>query len=190
MHLLAHALCAGPDALLQAGQIAGDYVRGRDLSAYPDRLADGIRHHRALDSFTDQHESVRRSRHRLTGPWRRYAGVLVDLAYGHVLARQWEALGTSSLQAFEVTVHASLAQHHAVLPTRLQDTRERLLAARVLSGIGDADGVAVACERLSYRLPALAGGEAVVSREMTGLVGDFSAFWPDLMDRRNALLAS
>ena len=189
MHLLAHAFCAGQDGMLQAGQIAGDYVRGRDLSAYPDRLADGIRQHRALDAFTDQHASARLSRNRLSGPWRRYAGVLVDLAYGHLLARQWDSLGDSSLSAFEAAVHRSLAQHHAVLPLRLQQTRERLLQYRVLSGIGDADGIAVACERLSHRLPGLAGGDKVVNLEMDGLAGDFTVFWPDLLVRRDALLA-
>ena len=137
MHLLAHAFCGTGDDMLTVGQVAGDFVRGRDLSAYPARMAIGIRHHRALDSATDQHPVVRRSRARLDGAWRRYAGVLVDLAYGHFLARDWTRLGEGSLSDFEAAVHDDLARHHVVLPPRLQGARERLRDGRVLSGIGE-----------------------------------------------------
>ncbi len=189
MHLLAHALCGADDELLRVGQVAGDFVKGRDLSAYPATLATGIRHHRLLDSATDQHEAVKRSRARLHGAWRRYAGVLVDLAYGHLLARNWDRWGTGSLHAFESSVHADLARHHNALPPRLQAVRERLYTARVLSGIGDADGVALACDRLSHRLPALSGGADVVAREQLGLARDFEAFWPDVLVLKDRLLS-
>ncbi|MEM6986084.1 MAG: ACP phosphodiesterase [Pseudomonadota bacterium] len=181
MHLLAHALCGAREEGLLVGQVAGDFVRGRDLSAFPASIARGIRQHRQLDSYSDQHPIAQCSRSRLHGEWRRYAGVLVDLAYGHALAANWRRhVGEPALNGFVERVHEVLARHHHALPDRLKRAREPLRANRVLSGIGDEDGVAHACDRLAYRLPALRGAEAVVLREYDSLMADFDAFWPAL----------
>ncbi|MEM9601977.1 MAG: ACP phosphodiesterase [Pseudomonadota bacterium] len=180
MHLLAHAFAGLGDEAETVGQIAGDFVRGRDLSAYAPALSRGIRHHRLLDSFTDRHPVVAKSRARLGGPWRRFASVLVDLAYGHALARDWSQHCAQPIDAFESDVHAALARWHAQLPVRLQRARHRMVEHRVLAGIGDADGVQQACDRLAHRLPALRGAHAAVDRAGDGLHSDFQAFWPEL----------
>lgn len=181
MHLLVHALCGAGDEGLVVGQIAGDFVRGRDLSAYPGWLALGIRQHRQLDNFSDQHIVVRASRARLRGEWRRYAGILVDLFYGHALALNWDNhAGDVDLLGFEEQVHSALARHHEVLPMRLQRARVPMREQRILSSIGESDGIEAACNRLAHRLPPLRGAHQVVEREYQRLLDDFDAFWPSV----------
>ncbi|MEM7378444.1 MAG: ACP phosphodiesterase [Pseudomonadota bacterium] len=181
MHLLAHALVGWGDEAETVGQIAGDFVRGRDLSGYPAALSRGIRHHRLLDSFTDRHPVAAVSRARLHGPWRRFASVLVDLAYGHALACSWPSHCAQPIDAFESDVHATLARWHPRLPERLQRAHHRMAEHRVLAGIGDTDGVQRACERLAHRLPALRGAHDAVDGVSAELHTDFQAFWPDLL---------
>src|SRR5690606_41992882 len=66
----------------------------------------GIRLHQQVDRFTDSHDRFAISRRRFPAPYRRYAGVAVDMFYDHVLAQRWEDFSrseehTSELQSRE-----------------------------------------------------------------------------------------
>src|SRR6187549_190225 len=93
MNWLAHLLLSPPEPLLRLGNLSGDFVRGIDVTLLRPELQLGITQHRRIDAFVDAHPLVRRSRERLDAPFRRFAGVLVDVYYDHFLARDWAALG-------------------------------------------------------------------------------------------------
>lgn len=86
MNYLAHLYLAGYEDDWIAGALLGDFAKGRleNLPFVPG-VVEGIRLHRAIDSFTDQHPVVRRSRSRLRSR-RLVSGIIVDLAYDHFLA--------------------------------------------------------------------------------------------------------
>ncbi len=65
MNFLAHAWLAraGSDAFLY-GNLIADGVKGSDLSAWPQDVALGIRHHRRVDAFVDAHPTVLSARRR------------------------------------------------------------------------------------------------------------------------------
>lgn len=77
MNFLAHLHLSPGGDLVRVGNFMADAVKGRDLSAYPDELAHGIRLHRAIDQFTDAHPEVRAFRRHFsptcgtTAPWRK-----------------------------------------------------------------------------------------------------------------------
>jgi acyl carrier protein phosphodiesterase len=73
--------------------------------------------HRKIDAFTDAHPVFRASKGRLRPPWRRYAGILVDVFYDHFLARDWALYSSVSLRDFSWSVYRTLHSHHEGLPT-------------------------------------------------------------------------
>ena len=120
VNLLAHAFLANgvPDRIV--GQLCGDFVRGSDLSAYLPSIQFGIRCHRAVDSFTDQHAENLAARNLFERPHRRFAGIAVDVIYDHFLACDWEKYSDVPLQEYTTLVASSLSARHDVLPEGLQ----------------------------------------------------------------------
>jgi len=121
VNFLAHLYLAGDDEALRLGALLGDFVRGRAaLEDYSPALRDGIRMHRHVDSFVDSLEPVVRLREALQPPFRRYAGIIVDLGFDHELARRWPAFSTQPLAAFDREVRELLARHADLVPEGLE----------------------------------------------------------------------
>ena len=64
MNFLAHLFLASPDPDLMFGGVLADFVRGRAVNDYPDRIQKGIRLHTQIDAFTDNHPIVAAARKR------------------------------------------------------------------------------------------------------------------------------
>ncbi|MBX3465098.1 MAG: DUF479 domain-containing protein [Planctomycetes bacterium] len=185
MNWLAHLRLAPAAPLLRLGNLCGDFVRGFDLASLHADLRRGIAQHRAVDAFVDAHPGVRRSRDRLPPPWRRFAGVLVDVFHDHFLARDWDRLGIGGpLPAFAAAVHADLRAHRDLLPPRLQQALPWLEAEQWLVGYAGLQGIDTVLRRMSRRSPRaapLAEGAALLEVHYTALESDFAALWPELV---------
>lgn len=184
MNWLAHLRLAPADPLLRIGNLCGDFVRGADVASLHPTLRHGIAQHRAIDRFVDAHEVVRRSRARVGPPFRRFAGVLVDVYHDHFLARAWDRLGDGrSLAAFAAGVHDELAFHRDLLPPRLRAALPAMRSQRWLVAYAELEGIGHVLGRMAQRLrrpsPLGRGGEPL--RAAYGdLERDFTALWPDL----------
>ncbi|WP_051362230.1 ACP phosphodiesterase [Solimonas soli] len=100
MNFLAHLWLAERTGTSLAGSVLGDVVRGADLSAYPDDIAVGIRLHRRIDAVTDRHPAVGALRAQFPDGARRYAGIVLDLAFDHALALDWPRYSGDALPDF------------------------------------------------------------------------------------------
>ena len=89
MNFLAHALLSGEAEADRVGGLMGDFVKGPLPAGLPPDLAAGVALHRAIDSFADRHPAFAASRARVSPGRRRVGGILVDLFYDHLLARDW-----------------------------------------------------------------------------------------------------
>ena len=74
------------------GNFMADAVKGRDLSGWSAGLQTGIRMHRRIDSYTDNHPLTLLGRERLRAHCGKYAGVALDLFYDHAIASRWADL--------------------------------------------------------------------------------------------------
>ncbi len=121
MNFLAHLLLAGDDDGLRLGAMLGDFVRGqRALNLYPVEVRRGIRLHRHTDQFFDSLSEVASLRACFQPPFRRYSGILIDLAYDHELAGRWGNYSSLSLERFDQEIFQLLAENVQMLPDRLQ----------------------------------------------------------------------
>ncbi|MDX1381094.1 MAG: ACP phosphodiesterase [Xanthomonadales bacterium] len=121
MNFLAHCLLARGDDGLVMGALLGDFVRGRDaLDALPGPIRSGVRLHRRIDRHTDRSEPVQALRPRFPSPFRRYAGIVIDVGFDHCLAKDWARWAEGSLEAFDAEIRAVLARHQPSVPHDLQ----------------------------------------------------------------------
>jgi len=121
MNFLAHLILAGDDEGLRLGAMLGDFVRGRQvLASFPDEVQLGIELHRHIDQFTDSLPDVANLRRHFPSPFRRYSGIIIDLAFDHELAKRWENYSNESLENFDRNVRKLLARNDQLLPERLR----------------------------------------------------------------------
>ncbi|WVM93891.1 ACP phosphodiesterase [Halopseudomonas pachastrellae] len=97
----------------------GDFVKGPvhqlDL---PEAVRGGVWLHRRIDSYTDAHPLVLQSKARVSLERRRFAGILVDMFYDHLLARHWASFTDRPLDDFSRDVYCQLRAQRALMPER------------------------------------------------------------------------
>jgi len=183
MNLLAHALSASPDAEVMLGSLIGDFVRGRIDPALPPKVRAGIALHRAIDAYTDSHAVVAAARALFAPPFRRYAGILLDVWFDHLLARQWARFGEGDLDAFSDRVRSLLRIDAGLVPERMRGFVAYLEANDLPAEYRDIAMIGQALRGMSRRLKRVNPlGEAlpVLAALHAPLQQCFDAFFPDL----------
>lgn len=184
MNYLAHMLLADDTAESLLGNLAGDFVRGVDVSTMPAGMQRGVELHRAVDRFTDAHPLVRRSRRRLPQDWRHYRGVLVDVFYDHFLASEFERHAGQALDTFAERVYAALDAHIEQLPPRLQQAAPVMIERDWLRAYAHIEGLEVVLQGMSRRARrkvALHESTQTLRAQYDALRDDFEGFFPELV---------
>lgn len=185
MNHLAHALVAHRTGTSITGNLMGDFVKGRPEDTVHGVLLEGVRLHRRVDAFTDDHPAFRRCRARVRPELRRFAGILVDVYWDHVLARDWDRYGPQPLPDFARRVYADLARHRDALPARMHRFVEYMVSTDLLVAYAAPEGLARALSGMSRRMRRenpLAEGAAEFERIAADVSADFHEFLPDLLE--------
>lgn len=185
MNFLAHAMLAGNDPALIVGGVVGDWIKGPLPGLLPPDLARGVALHRAIDSHAETHPAFQRSRNRVAADRRRYAGILVDIFYDHLLARDWVRHQPMELDAFCTGVYRHIAGRLNELPEHAHPAMHLMARENWLLSYNGLDGIADVLHRMSQRARRpnpLAGGEQAFVADSVGFAEDF-AWW--LADARN-----
>jgi acyl carrier protein phosphodiesterase len=120
MNFLAHLCLANGDSGLMLGGLFGDFVRGRRvLRSFPEPVRQGIVLHRYIDKCTDQSTVFKKLRPRFPREFRRYAGIIIDLAFDHELAVNWWRYMPGSLERFDLEVRDLLGENTDMVPEKL-----------------------------------------------------------------------
>ena len=185
MNFLAHALLSGDEDADRIGGLMGDFIKGPLPAGLPPELAFGVALHRAIDSFADRHPAFAASRARVSPARRRVSGVLVDLFYDHLLARDWTDHGPGTLADYTVGLYASLEAYSGVLPEKANEIAELMTRNDWLGSYRTIAAVGQAIDRMAiYRLRRsnpLAGGIEEFLADTAGFETDFRVFLPDAL---------
>jgi len=176
MNFLAHAVLAEQTPALLVGGVIGDWIKGALPGCLPADLAQGVALHRAIDGFVETHPAFRRSRARVSPARRRYAGVLVDIFYDHVLARDWAQFHPEMLPVYCRLVYRQIAERLDELPESASFAMRLMAEENWLQSYVALDGIADVLNRMSQRARRpnpLAGGEAEFLADATGFAADF-----------------
>ncbi len=185
MNHLAHFALTDGKPLVVVGSFLGDHVKGRVDKQYDGDLAKGIRLHRAIDSFTDSHTVVSRSLGRFDPPFRRYAGILTDIAFDYFLANQWQEYYSTRLEEFSRHTLSLLVTHRDLLPDSVGQSARRMYEHNAMAGYVSEQFVEQSFKHISTRLsrenPLAFAFEEFVKLRIP-LQQDFAEFYPDLMN--------
>ena len=184
MNFLAHAFLARDSVDLLLGSLMGDFVKGPLTDRYAPAITRGLALHRGVDTYTDAHALVARSRARISPPRRRYAGILIDLFYDHYLARYWSDYAAVPLDQFTAHVYSTLLARRDVLPERLRAIAPRMADTDWLGSYRETASVGEALDRIGTRLKrgnALLDSVEELVANYDSLEEDFRAFFPELM---------
>lgn len=95
-----------------------DFVKGKKQFDYPAEILRGIRLHRAIDTFTDEHPSTKEAKEIFRPHYRLYSGAIVDVVYDHFLAADPGEFTEDSLWQFSQQVYTDLDLHSDWMPER------------------------------------------------------------------------
>ncbi|VVC84592.1 Acyl carrier protein phosphodiesterase (EC 3.1.4.14) [Sideroxydans sp. CL21] len=182
MNFLAHALLAGDTPALVVGGVIGDWIKGPLPGVLPDDLAKGVALHRAIDSYAESNPAFCRSRSRVSADRRRYAGVLVDVFYDHLLARNWSSIHNRPLDEYCAGVYRLIEDRLNDLPVSSHRALTLMAEEDWLASYAHIEGIADVLARMSRRARQpnpLAHGEQEFLADVEGFAGDFHEWLND-----------
>jgi len=184
VNFLAHLYLArhSDDAML--GAMLGDFVGTAALGQYNAEVQREILLHRKIDSFTDRHPEVLQAKRHFPEGRRRYAGILLDVYFDHLLARDWDRHHGGDLDAFNHHFYGVLLAQLPALPPRLQRLAPIMAANDWLGSYRNRDVVDRAvtgiATRLSRNSEKLVECLPILRRHEADVVQRFESFFPEL----------
>lgn len=184
MNLLAHLhLGEALPRLEAAGNLVADYCKGPFSGAFER----GVRLHRIIDSYTDAHPRVADARRLFEGRYRRFGGVICDLAFDYCLSQTWSEWmpNLNRIQFIDLRLDAL----HELSDEMPDDAANIIYAMRTegwLHRYDRIDGIGEAIRRISIRRPvakAMIGAELLIEDKQEELMDVFHSFYPDLVMR-------
>jgi len=181
---LAHLHLAGDDPELIVGQVLGDFLERGWKERIPPGVREGVRLHQQIDAFTDSHPVVARSRNRIAAPFRRYAGILVDVYYDHFLALRWGELRPDEpLEDFAERMYRTLERRPESMTPSLRRALPRMRRHNWLVRYRDREGIAQTLRGIGRRLRRdnpLDRAVSPLDQSFEAFERDFLAFFPEL----------
>lgn len=118
MNFLGHAFLSFNHPQVMVGNMISDFVKGKSQFSYPKQIHEGIKLHRYIDTFTDQHIATKEARKVFAPVYRLYSGAITDIVYDHFLANDKNIFQNKHLDIFSKEVYQNLEQHHMHLPPK------------------------------------------------------------------------
>lgn len=165
------------------GNYIADHIKGTKLQDYPEEIQKGIQLHRAIDTFTDAHEIVRKSKRRLHERYGHYDGVIIDIFYDHFLAKNWDTYSAIPLEVYSKSVYTLLNQNKEILPANSIRFLEYMIQYDILYNYQYADGIQKVLNGMNYRTKGKSQMNLAIEDLVTlhsELEEDFTVFFEDL----------
>lgn len=185
MNFLAHIYLSGKNENLILGNFIADMVKGRQIEKYGSGVVMGIKLHRQIDQFTDQHHVVKRSKSRLKSRYRHYSGVLVDMYYDHFLALNWDDYSEIPIDKFINNAYNVLFKNYLLLPYRARRILPFMVTANWLVNYADLKKLKKSFEGMAKRTSFESGMEYAVEdlkANYDEFFEDFKEFFPEIID--------
>lgn len=141
VNFLAHIYLSGNNDQLKLGNFIADAIKGRRYLNYNSEIQKGILLHREIDSFTDSHPIVKKSKERLHKRYKHYDGVIIDIFYDHFLAKNWRDYHPEPLALFVSDFYKIATSQIKVLPEKIQYMLPYMVKANWLYNYQSLDGI-------------------------------------------------
>ncbi|MHB8260395.1 MAG: acyl carrier protein phosphodiesterase [Bacteroidia bacterium] len=183
MNFLAHLFLSGEPGELMVGNFIADSVKGSAAATFSEGIQQGIKLHRAIDNFTDNHAEMLKSKERLRPRYKKYAPVISDIFYDHFLAVSWQDYSTVSLREYTHQVYEYLGKHYSVFPERSKQFYNYMTKYDILFAYTKLEGIEKVMQGMSHRASFISGMETATNELKQGYADfktEFQTFFPDL----------
>ncbi len=184
MNFLAHLFLSGDDEQLIVGNFLGDFLSNKQVATLPRPFQEGVRLHRKIDSYTDQHPMVKQSSKRLQAKHGKYAPVILDVFHDFLLAHNWDKYSTQPLGDFAKNIYQVLQHHIYLMPTFLKERLPLMISDDWLVRYGTEDGLRFTFDRMKLRSSFPRFFEHAVESlqlDFDALNADFNQFFPEAL---------
>jgi acyl carrier protein phosphodiesterase len=189
VNFLAHLHLADGDPGDMSGGVAADFVRNPDLHLLTPDVLRGVMLHRLIDGFTDRHPVTLRSISRLAPKMGWFSGIVIDIYYDHILARDWLKYSSESLPDFAARCYRVLEDRHVAFPEDARDFIRKFIDQDRLNRYATIDGIEdtlarvskVIAKRIPNRAIPLTDAMPILIARDPELAADFHAFYPELI---------
>ena len=185
MNYLAHIYLSGDNEMVCIGNFIADHIKGSQYKTYPEDIQKGILLHRQIDSFTDAHEIARKSKRRLHEQYGLYKGIIIDIFYDHMLAKNWSQYSKLELSDYTKDFYAQLTDHDAFLPEKIKYMSAYMIPQDWLLSYAEKQGIQKVLEGMNRRT----GGTSKMDLAILDLEenyddfeSDFKVFFEELRD--------
>lgn len=196
MNFLAHIYLSGDNNDIKIGNFLGDFVKGNldniHNSHIKKEVLQGIALHRAIDSFTDSHEVVRQSIERLHPKYHKFSGIVVDMFYDHIFAKNFSEYSSIPLSAFSQTFYQLLIERKEEIPKSMERLVNSMISRDWLSNYANYEGIEWSLRGISQRLKFKSGIEFAVEdlkNDYELYKKEFDIFFPILINHCQVFLA-
>ena len=190
MNFLAHCLIGAQAAAenkpeLIAGGFLGDFIKGPVPADLPFELALGVRLHRRIDAYSNQHPGIRVSCNRFPAQLRRMAPIFVDIIADHCLARRWSEFSDEAIYAFTQRTYRQVAQHRGWLSARGERLLRYMSDEDLLASYRHPEVMHQSLRSITRRLGTEhlnADLRATTVSQLASLDEDFLGYFPDMLN--------
>lgn len=188
MNFLAHLyLTKDTPELVSVGNFMADAVKGtKALELHPELIQQGIRIHRAIDSFTDTHHIFKQGTARLHANYGKFAPVIMDIFYDHLLAVRWLEYNQQSLADFSKEQYRLLTRHKLLMPDASRKWLRYIKMENLLVNYASEVKIAQVLKRMDKRTGAISGMSSAINElrvYKSMLIIEFADFMQDMQQQ-------
>lgn len=191
MNYLAHSFLSFNNPELIIGNFIADYIHGNHFESYPESIKEGIKLHRRIDTFTDSHEKFKESKRYFYNGFEKYSGILIDIYFDHLLAKNFENYSSISLEAYCKDIYKIYTAHLNMLPKESAGFLQYVLKNNIYISYSTIEGI----EKVLYHLSRRINHGVWLNRSVdlfhlheTQLQKNFEVFFKDSLIEFNTLL--
>lgn len=151
MNYLAHIYLSNEEEEITLGNFIADAIKGKKYIQFPLGIQQGILLHRAIDSFTDAHLIVKKSKKRLLKKYGHYSGVIVDIVYDHFLAKNWMQYHSVPLHKYIENFYNFIDSKFDSLTPRIQKMMPYMIEQNWLLSYASIEGIGKILDQMNRR---------------------------------------
>ncbi len=183
MNFLAHLYLSENKTEIMIGNFIADHIKGNKFSHFSEGIKKGIIFHREIDTYTDAHPIVRKSKRRLHERYRHYDGVIIDIFFDHFLAKNWKEYSEIPLNVYATSVYNLLQENINILPEKTQELLPYMIKYNWLYNYQFAKGIQEVLNGMNRRTQGksqmnLASEDLLIHYDL--FEEDFKAFFQEL----------
>lgn len=180
MNYLAHSVLSFTDGQLVGNMIA-DFIKNDDRPYFPLEIQEGIKLHRAIDTFTDIHPAVSEAKKIFSPLVRLYSGAFVDVAFDQFVAQLYSP---DELKKHAEKTYLTLWKYEKWLPANYRQMLVRMQKEDWLSNYREDRGIRFSMQNVLHKAKYLDAGLPVFDLFLANkseLRFYFDQFFPDLL---------